>query len=212
VEAYHFTFLASRNNSSLIRGLFEPNLVCIIKHIIQDNACCTMHITTSNEVQHGSGRHLEFSLKRLISRMFKGIRSKCCTQIKISIRIILKCHFWATVCKTVRPMLSDCCLSVCNVGVLWPNGWMDQDETWHGGRPQLWPHCVRWGPSCPPPAKRGTSVPHFSADVHCGQMAGWIEMPLGMKVGLSPGDIVLDGDPAPLKRGHSPSPQFSAHV
>jgi len=20
---------------------------------------------------------------------------------------------------------------VCNVGVLWPNRWMDQDETWH---------------------------------------------------------------------------------
>jgi len=34
-------------------------------------------------------------------------------------------------------MLSDRCLSVlsvCDVGVLWPNGWMDQDETWHGGR------------------------------------------------------------------------------
>ena len=30
-------------------------------------------------------------------------------------------------------MLLDCCpvLSVCNVGVLWPNGWMDQDETHH---------------------------------------------------------------------------------
>jgi len=22
---------------------------------------------------------------------------------------------------------------VCDVGVLWPNGWIDQDETWHGG-------------------------------------------------------------------------------
>ena len=40
--------------------------------------------------------------------------------------------FWATVCKTVRPMLSARCpvclscsvLSVCDVGVLWPNGWM----------------------------------------------------------------------------------------
>ena len=33
--------------------------------------------------------------------------------------------------------------------LLWPNGWMDQDATWYGGRP--WPrlHCVRWGPSCP---------------------------------------------------------------
>jgi len=28
-------------------------------------------------------------------------------------------------------------------------------------------------------------------------MAGWIKMPLGTEVGLCPGDIVLDGDPAP---------------
>jgi len=36
-------------------------------------------------------------------------------------------------CKTVCPMLSDhcpVCLSV-NVGVLWPNIWMDQGETQH---------------------------------------------------------------------------------
>ena len=46
------------------------------------------------------------------------------------------------------------CLSVCDVGVLWPNGWMDQDETWHGGRPWPRPHCVRWGSSSPP--QRGT--------------------------------------------------------
>jgi len=50
---------------------------------------------------------------------------------------VLQCSFSATVCKTVRPMLSDRrpVSSVCDVGVLWPNGWMDQDETWHGGRP-----------------------------------------------------------------------------
>ena len=42
-------------------------------------------------------------------------------------------------------------LSVCDVCALWPNGWTDQDETWHAGRPQPWPHCVRWGPSSPPP-------------------------------------------------------------
>jgi len=29
-------------------------------------------------------------------------------------------------------------LSVFNVGVLWPNGWMDQDETWQAGRPRTW--------------------------------------------------------------------------
>jgi len=36
---------------------------------------------------------------------------------------------------------------VCNVGILWPNGSMDQDETWRACRPLPWPHCVRWGPS-----------------------------------------------------------------
>jgi len=64
--------------------------------------------------------------------------------------------------KTVCPMLSDrclsvclyVCLSVCDVGVLWPNGWMHQDETWHAGRPRPWSHCVRWGSSSPSP-KRG---------------------------------------------------------
>ena len=43
------------------------------------------------------------------------------------------------------------CLSVCDVHALWPNGWIDQDETWHAGRPRLWPHCIRWGPSYPLP-------------------------------------------------------------
>jgi len=36
-------------------------------------------------------------------------------------------------------------------------------------------------------------------------------MKLGMQVGLCPGHMVLDGDPAPLPlKGHSP--QFSAHI
>jgi len=39
-------------------------------------------------------------------------------------------------------------------------------------------------------------------------------MPLGTKVGLGPGDIVLDGDSAPpMERGtEAPPPYFSAHV
>jgi len=36
-------------------------------------------------------------------------------------------------------------------------------------------------------------------------------MRLCMEVGLSPGDILLDGDPTPQKGGHS-SPHFSARV
>jgi len=48
--------------------------------------------------------------------------------------------------------------------------------------------------------------------VYCGQTVGWIRMSLGTEVGLSPGNIVLDGDPALLpKTGHI-SPHFSAHV
>jgi len=119
--------------------------------------------------------------------------------------------YWAIVCKTVRPMLSvRClsvlsCLSVCDVRALWPDGWTDQDETWHAGRPRPWPHCVRWGPSSPP--LKG-HFPQFSAHVCCGQMAAWITMSLGMEVGLGPGDFVLDRDAAPLpKRGAEP-PNF----
>jgi len=32
-------------------------------------------------------------------------------------------------------------------------------------------------------------------------MAGWMKMPLGMVAGLVPGHVVLDGDPAPHKKG-----------
>jgi len=87
--------------------------------------------------------------------------------------------------------------------VLWPNGWMDQDAIWYRGRPQPRPHSVRWGPSSLA-RKRGQS-PQFLAHVYCGQMAGWNEMPFGTEVDLSPGHIVLDGDPSPpaAGKGHS---------
>jgi len=66
------------------------------------------------------------------------------------------------------------------------------------------PHCARWGPSSPSPQKG--QPPQFSAYVYCGQTAGCINMPLCMEVGLSSGDFVLDGDPAPLpKRGGAPN-------
>jgi len=52
------------------------------------------------------------------------------------------------------------CLSVCNVGVMWTNGWMDQDPTWYGGRPRARRHCVRWGVGNPaPPHRKGHSSP-----------------------------------------------------
>jgi len=49
---------------------------------------------------------------------------------------------------------------------------------------------------------------------YCGQTVGWIKIKLGTDVGLGPGHIVLDGDPAPppKKKGSQPTSQFSAYV
>ena len=44
--------------------------------------------------------------------------------------------------------------------------------------------------------------------MYCGQTVGWIKMKLGMQVGLDPGHIVFDGDPAPPpppQRGTAPN-------
>jgi len=102
------------------------------------------------------------------------------------------------------------CLCVCNIGVVWPNGWLDQDATWYGGRPWPKPHCVRWGPT---PLQKGHTSPHFSTHVYCGQMDGWIKMPLGMEVGLGSADIVLDGDQlSPHKNGYSIHPLFGPRL
>jgi len=68
-----------------------------------------------------------------------------------------------------RTVVLSVCLSVCDVGALWPNGWMDQDETWQAGRYRPWPHSVRWGPSLLP--QKGRSPTQFSVHVYCGQTA-----------------------------------------
>jgi len=69
--------------------------------------------------------------------------------------------------------------------------------------------------SSPSPLQKGhSSPPYFLAHVFCGQMAGWIRILVGTEVGLSPGHIVLDGDPAlPTDRGTAAlAPRFSARV
>ena len=58
------------------------------------------------------------------------------------------------------------------------------------------------------PRKRCT-VPQFSVHVYYGQTAGWMKTPLDTEVDLDPGFIVLDGDQAPPRKGHSTStPSF----
>ena len=43
--------------------------------------------------------------------------------------------------------------------LLWLNGWMHQDGTWHGGEPRSRPHCAKWGSSYPP--QKGAEPPIF---------------------------------------------------
>jgi len=63
-------------------------------------------------------------------------------------------------------------------------------------------------PAAPP--LKGHS-PQFSANVRCGQTAGWMKTPLGREVDLGPGHIVLDGVPA-LRERNTAVPRFSTHV
>ena len=63
----------------------------------------------------------------------------------------------------------------------------------------------------PPPQK--AADPKFSAHVYCDQTAAWMKLILGMVVGLSPGEFVLDVDPAPSpKRGRAPFPILRVEV
>jgi len=97
-----------------------------------------------------------------------GQRADTCFQWgSVPLRAFHACIcFWATVCKTIRPMLSvRCpvlsCLLVCLSVTL----------------------------------------------VYCDQTVGQIKIKLGMQVGLGPGHIVLDGDPASPPKGAQP-PNF----
>jgi len=112
-----------------------------------------------------------------------------------------KHSFWVTVCKTVCPVLSDRCLSVLSVTLVYCGqtvGWIKMKLGMEVGLNPC--HIVLDGTQ--PPKGQGHSPSIF------GSCLLWtndwmVMMPLGTEVGLSPSDIVLDGDPAP--------PPLSAH-
>jgi len=163
---------------------------------------------------------------------------------------------WATVCKTVRPMLSVClscrvcpvCLSVtlvccgqtvgrikmklgmqvglglghivldgdpgptppmghtplCGSYLLWPNGSMDQDASWYGGKPRPRPHCARSGPNSPS-SKRGHSPQLCGPYLLCPN--GWMDQDATRyDCRPRPGNIVLMRTQL-YPKGHSP-PKF----
>ena len=127
--------------------------------------------------------------------------------------------FGATVCKTVRPMLSDRCLSVlsvlsvltvCNVRALWPNGWTDQDEAWQAGRPQPWPHCVRCEPSFP--SSKGAQPPIFGP--YLLRPNGCMDQDVTWYGGRprSTRNCVRCGSSYPQKKGTPTPNQFLSHV
>jgi len=57
-----------------------------------------------------------------------------------------------------------------------------------------------------PPEKIAPQPTQFLAHVYCGQMAGWMNMPLGTEVDLGTDHIVLDVVPAVPKRGTAGPP------
>jgi len=77
---------------------------------------------------------------------------------------------------------------------------MGLDGTWYG---VVWSWALvdatlcQMGTQLPSRNKGQSRRPQFSAHFYCGQTAGCINMPLGMEVGFSPGDFLLDGDPFP---------------
>ena len=59
--------------------------------------------------------------------------------------------------------------------LLWPNGWMNEDAAWYGGRPRPGPHCSRWVPS---PTKGAQQPPLF------GPCLLWPRSPISATAGL----------------------------
>ena len=50
-----------------------------------------------------------------------------------------------------------------------------------------------------PVSETGKAAPHFSAHFCCNQTAGWIKMPLGIEVGLSPWPHCVRWGPRPYR-------------
>jgi len=193
-------------------------------HVLRDDVRCTL----SQPGEYQWTVHVRWRCG-LLSNYFDHLLFITILYASLSMIYIIiqntSCSFcWGAVCKTVRPMLSDRCpvCPVCGVGVLWPNGWMDQDETWHAGRPQHGPHCISF------PHGKGHSSPSLTllskftgAGFACVRIIrgpcllwpnGWIdqdEIWYGGRPRLWP-HCVRWGIQLPLPKGHSS--QFSAPV
>ena len=94
---------------------------------------------------------------------------------------------------------------------LWPNGLMDPDGTWHGGRTQPRRLCVRWGPSFSLPKKGAKPPPIFSPCLLWPN--SWMDQD-GTWHGGGPWSrphCVIWGPSSPSPKQRAEPPQFSAH-
>jgi len=102
-----------------------------------------------------------------------------CRNLRFTLRFWPKrCHFWATVCKSVRPMLSDRCLSCLYVTLVYCGqtvGWIKIKLGVEVGLGSG--HIVLDGDPAPLPKR---AQPPIFGPCLSGQTAGWINMPLGM--------------------------------
>ena len=86
---------------------------------------------------------------------------------------------------------------------------MDQGATWYRGRLQPRRHCVRWGPSSPLPWKGAQQPPPLFAPYLLWPNGRMDQDTTWYRGSLGPGNIVLDGDPAPrTEREPAASPLF----
>jgi len=75
-----------------------------------------------------------------------------------------------------------------------------------GAAPSIFGPCPLW------PNGLKVHGPQFAAHAYCGQTAGWMKMPLGTEVDLSPDHTVLDGDPAPPREKGIAAPLFGTYL
>ena len=90
--------------------------------------------------------------------------------------------------------------------LLWPNGWMEQDGTWHEGRPQPRQLCVTWDPA--PSPKRGRSPsPIFGPFLLWTN--GWMHQDATWYGGgPRPRPHCIRRGPSSPRKGHSSPPSF----
>ena len=103
----------------------------------------------------------------------------------------------------VEPQIFGPCL-------LWPNGWMDQDGTWHGSRPWSSPHCARWGHSCLP-QKGSRASPNFRPIFIVAKRLNASRCHLVWRYASAQATLCYMGTQPLPQKGRS-STQFSAHV